>query len=233
MIKVVEYLVISWKIEKNYSLTHPDGRSTVVRGVGDVLHVPDDTWEIEKNYSMAHHDGMSTETRQIGSDQPPPSTACITIMPIYDRNWVQSSGGDGAAQVKAVLAEAQNIFRAKYATDNRLGTSFTFKFKGKEINSTFTYNTTFYFLSRSFSLTEPKYDKMNTWQATGNDINGEAVRSHVATSSYSTQHYAFFGGSDNGGAIGIAYLGTACLRASEGMQNTMSFGILISVRVKP
>ena len=63
-------------------------------------------------------------------------------------------------------------------------------------------------------MLEPKYDPNNTWQATLDDIDGAGVASHITTSSYSTQHYAFFGGEDNRGAIGIAYVATACIRLS-------------------
>ena len=66
-----------------------------------------------------------------------------------------------------------------------------------------------------FDSLEPTYDPTNTWQATVDDIDGTAVRSHITTTSYSTQHYAFFGGEDNDGAIGIAYVATACLRQSS------------------
>ena len=102
-------------------------------GMDDVMHVPDDTWEVEKNYTMTHPERRGVGIiRQVGSDQTPPSTACITIKAIYDSNWVQSSGGDGAAQVRAVLAEAENIFMAKFATNNQLGTSISFNFEGKQ-----------------------------------------------------------------------------------------------------
>ena len=67
-----------------------------------------------------------------------------------------------------------------------------------------------------FSL-DPTYDTADTWQATGTDLDGNGVRKHVDTNSHTTAHYAFFGGEDSGGAIGIAYLGTTCERAPQGM----------------
>ena len=45
------------------------------------------------------------------------------------------------------------------------------------------------------------------------------MQRHVDTNSHTTQHYAFLSGSDSGGAIGIAYLSTPCLRAGRGKLN--------------
>ena len=64
----------------------------------------------------------------------------------------------------------------------------------------------------------PQYDSRSDaiWQATGSDLQRNSVQRNIDTNSYTTQHYAFLTGSDNGGAIGIAYLGTTCLRAGQG-----------------
>ena len=83
-------------------------------------------WDAERNYTLTH-----PEARQVGNDLPPPTTACITIKAIYDSNWVQSSGGDGPAAVRAVLDESQNIYRTKYGAGLQLGSSFTFNYEGK------------------------------------------------------------------------------------------------------
>ena len=64
---------------------------------------------------------------------------------------------------------------------------------------------------------EPTYDTEDTWQATGSALDSNRVRKHVDRNSHTTAHYAFFGGADSGGAIGIAYLGTTCERAPQGM----------------
>ena len=73
------------------------------------------------------------------------------------------------------------------------------------------------------TISDPTYDSKGSWQATSNDIQNIASHtsqqtqtSHIDTSSYSTQHYAFLAGQDNGGALGIAYLGTTCLRLGGG-----------------
>ena len=94
------------------------------------MGLPDSVWDAEKNYTIAHQRSLDTVVRQWGDDLTPPATACITIKAIYDRNWVQSSGGDGAAAVRAVLDEAQHMWRDKYVGSNQLGTSFTFNYEG-------------------------------------------------------------------------------------------------------
>ena len=63
---------------------------------------------------------------------------------------------------------------------------------------------------------EPQYDSTGVYQATGSSLSSGDVLSSVETMSYSTKHYAFLTGSDGSGAIGIAWLGTACLRTSNG-----------------
>jgi hypothetical protein len=108
---------------------YSDSRISLRDAEGDVLQVPDDVWDAERNYTLTH-----PEVRQVGNDLAVPSTACIKIKAIYDRNWVQSSGGDGPmALIKlyAVLNEAQNIYRTKYGSSNQLGSSFTFNYEGK------------------------------------------------------------------------------------------------------
>jgi hypothetical protein len=47
-------------------------------------------------------------------------------------------------------------------------------------------------------------------------LTSSSTRRWVDTNSYSTQTYAFLTGRDSAGAIGIAYLGTACFRVSGG-----------------
>ena len=107
-------------------------RSEEPNFVNDELFLPEGTWETEKNYTLTHPDERNNvDDRQIGRNLSPPSTACITIQPVYDQNWVQSAGGDGASQVLATLKEAERIFQNKYAASNQLGTSFTFDILGK------------------------------------------------------------------------------------------------------
>jgi len=185
--------------EPNYLEFFPDTQSRINRrGIAsDALPLPNGVWDAEKNYTLTHPDRRNTIERQIGNDLPPPSTACITLKVVYDRNWVQSSGGDGEAAARSVLAEAQNIYKTKFASNNQLGTSITINY-------------------------EVIYDQSNTWQADGSSIEGAGLRSHIDTSSYSTQHYAFLGGKDNGGAIGVAYVGTPCLRLSQDQRYKVS-----------
>ena len=74
-----------------------------------------------------------------------------------------------------------------------------------------------------FYNSAPVYDSQGNWQATGSDLQSSAVQAHVDSSSFSTQHYAFLSGTDGGGAIGIAYLGTPCFRNSNGMWLAKSY----------
>ena len=67
-----------------------------------------------------------------------------------------------------------------------------------------------------FVETAPVYDSTGSYQATGGALSSNDIRRFIDTNSYSTQHYAFLTGSDGGGAIGIAYLGTCCFRNSNG-----------------
>ena len=63
------------------------------------------------------------------------------------------------------------------------------------------------------------------WQATGSDLQRPSVQRHVETDSNTIQHYAFLGGQDNGGALGIAYLGTTCLQSPGGKNKEKYNGI--------
>ena len=90
---------------------------------GDIVPVPDSVWEAEKNYTLTHPERSNLEVRQAGN---PPSNACMKIKVVYDRNFAQKSGGDGESAARAVMDEAQNIFSTKFASNNQLGTSFTF-----------------------------------------------------------------------------------------------------------
>ena len=84
---------------------------------------------------MTHPEERSTEVRQVGSDLTPPSTACVKLKVFYDNNFQQSSGG-GEAQVRAVLAAAEAIFKDKFASSNRLGTDITFSYEGMDLRPT-------------------------------------------------------------------------------------------------
>ena len=102
-----------------------------LRGVSneedDVLEVPDSVWESERNESIAHPDYL----RQTGS---PPSSACLDIKLIYNNGWVQSSANGNSAtgiqRARDVLAEAENIYNAKFSSSNRLGTAIKFNLVG-------------------------------------------------------------------------------------------------------
>ena len=68
-----------------------------------------------------------------------------------------------------------------------------------------------------FNNTAPVYDSTGSYQATGASLGSNDVLNHIDTSSYSTQHYAFLTGYDGTGSpIGIAYVGTPCVRLSQG-----------------
>ena len=107
-------------------------RSEEPNFVNDELFLPEGTWEAEKNYTLTHPDDRTNvDDHHIGINLSPPSIACITIQPVYDRNWVQSAGGDGAGLVWATIKETEKIFQDKYTASNQLGTSFTFDILGK------------------------------------------------------------------------------------------------------
>ena len=72
-----------------------------------------------------------------------------------------------------------------------------------------------------FYTLAPEYDSRSDaiWQATGSDLDGNAVQRNVDRNSYTTQHYAFLSGDagwQSGGAIGIAYMSSTCLRWGSG-----------------
>ena len=69
-----------------------------------------------------------------------------------------------------------------------------------------------------FFAIAPQHDSRSdaTWQANSADLQSTAVQRNVDKTSYTTQHYAFLSGQDAGGAIGIAYLSTPCLKVSSG-----------------
>ena len=71
-------------------------------------------------------------------------------------------------------------------------------------------------LKNTHPFLAPQYDSTGSYQASGASLGSSATQTWIDTSSYSTQHYAFLTGQDASGAIGIAYLGTACLRVSSG-----------------
>ena len=54
------------------------------------------------------------------------------------------------------------------------------------------------------------------WQATGQDLLRDSVIRNIDTETSTTQHYVFFTGQDDEGALGIAWLGTACLQSPYG-----------------
>ena len=73
-------------------------------------------------------------------------------------------------------------------------------------------------------LLDPIYDSLGSYQATGGSLNSSSIKRWVDTSSHSIQHYAFLTGSNGNGAIGIAYVGTACFRNSNGtLQSQLGF----------
>ena len=64
-------------------------------------------------------------------------------------------------------------------------------------------------------------------QATGSDLRRNSVLRNIDRSTAKVNHYAFLTGSDAGGAIGIAYLGTPCFRTSNGKNLWATIYILI------
>ena len=81
--------------------------------------------------------------------------ACLTLKVIYNNDWIQSSAGGSAALGKQraieVVNEAENIYNAKYASSNQLGTAVAFTLVGNgrvfEIrrHANFIYRDPFYF----------------------------------------------------------------------------------------
>ena len=61
---------------------------------------------------------------------------------------------------------------------------------------------------------EPVYEPSSTWHANGNSLRSSGVRRHIGGSNI--DHHVFLGGRDGAGAIGIAWLGTACVRSPRG-----------------
>ena len=69
----------------------------------------------------------------------------------------------------------------------------------------------------------PIYDSKGSWQADSKSLLSSAVQANIDTNSFSTQHYVFLSGEDQAGAVGIAYLGTTCLRLGNGKFVTLKF----------
>jgi len=158
----------------------------------DLLEPPNDVWDNEQNQSGVAGNDAAKVARQSG----PPSTACMSVKLIFNNGWVQSAGNGNVAlaeqRARDVFAEANNIYQNKYSTANRLGTSITFNLVGGA----------------------PVHDSTGSYQATGSALQTSDILNNIDTSSFSTQHYAFLTGYDGSGAIGIAYVGTPCLRLS-------------------
>ena len=79
----------------------------------------------------------------------------------------------------------------------------------------------FNFIETSLKLyyyLDPVFDSESdaTWQATSSSLYSSAISRHVDTSSSTIHHYAFLTRQDNSGAIGIAWLNSACLRSTSG-----------------
>ena len=75
----------------------------------------------------------------------------------------------------------------------------------------------------------PIYDSKGSWQSDQNSLLSSSVQANIDTSSFSTQHYAFLSGEHQAGAVGIAYLGTTCLRLGNGknvQHQNLNFNIL-------
>ena len=63
-------------------------------------------------------------------------------------------------------------------------------------------------------FTEPVYEQRYTWYASESSLRSTGVRQNIGGSNI--DHHVFLGGRDGGGAIGIAWLGTACIRSPRG-----------------
>ena len=63
------------------------------------------------------------------------------------------------------------------------------------------------------------YDNQGSWQAGNRDLESPAIQKHVDKNSFSTQHYVFLAGQnlETDGILGIAYIGTPCIRQPNGM----------------
>jgi len=165
----------------------------ISRGVeSDVVLVPDSVWEEEANYTATHSDGKYV--RQFGSNQPAPVGTCLTVKIVYDRNWVRQAGGgneaSGLAAANNVVAQAQAIFNWNSLQCGPSNSACRIKLQ----------------LAQS-----PVYERSSTWTASGNSLRSSGIRRHIGGSNI--DHHAFLTGSNGGGPIGIAYLGTACIRS--------------------
>ena len=72
---------------------------------------------------------------------------------------------------------------------------------------------------------EPVYEPSSTWYASGNSLKSSGVRRHIGGSNI--DHHVFLGGSNGGGPIGIAWLGTACIRSSRGLNKIIKIAARI------
>ena len=96
---------------------------------GDIaIEVPDSVWEREKN--ATRNRGES----RFGRQSNPPSAACLNIRVIYNQGWVNSAGGGNNAlavqRLNDVIAEADRIYKTRYAPANRLQTAITWNVVG-------------------------------------------------------------------------------------------------------
>ena len=76
---------------------------------------------------------------------------------------------------------------------------------------------------------EPVYEPSSTWFANSNSLRGSGVRRHIGGSNI--DHHVFLGGRDGGGAIGIAWLGTACVRSPRGKNRNLYNVIPLHINV--
>ena len=96
---------------------------------GDIaIDLPDSVWDREKN--ATRNRGES----RFGRQSNPPSSACLNIRVIYNQGWINSAAGGNSAlglqRAREVVAEAEMIYKTRYAAANRLGTDITFNVVG-------------------------------------------------------------------------------------------------------
>ena len=91
-----------------------------------MLFLANDARDAEKHWAVPISKGTNVVRQG--------AQACLTLKVIYNNAWVQSSAGGNAALGKQraidVLNEAENIYNAKYASSNQLGTAVAFTLVG-------------------------------------------------------------------------------------------------------
>ena len=97
-------------------------------GKNNVISKDDAVWDREKN--ATRNRGES----RFGRQSNPPSSACLNIRVIYNQGWINSAAGGNSAlglqRAREAVAEAEMIYKTRYAPANRLQTDITWNVVG-------------------------------------------------------------------------------------------------------